>query len=52
LFLKNVKDSYLDNEGDLSVKIFVKSNYPVCEEDIKDCILESDDSKMKIFIMR
>ena len=50
MILKNSKDIYLDNEDDLSIKIFKKSNYT--EEDIKDIILDSDDSNMKIFLMK
>jgi len=47
--LKNSKDIYLDNEDDRSMKIFEKSSYREREEDIKDIILDSDDSNMKIF---
>ena len=52
MILKNSKDINLDNEDDRSMKIFKKSNDREREEDIKDSILESDDSDMKIFIMK
>lgn len=52
MILKNSKEINLDNEGDLSIKIFEKSNYRESEEDIKDSILDSDDSIMKMFIMK
>ena len=52
MILKNSKDINLDNEDDRSIKIFEKSNYREREEDIKDSILVSDDSDMKIFIMK
>ncbi len=52
MILKNSKDINLDNQDDLSIKIFEKSYYREREEDIKDSILDSDDSDMKIFIMK
>ena len=50
--LKNFKDINFNNEDTLSMKIFEKPNYQGREEEIKNSILESDDSDMKIFIMK
>lgn len=50
MILKDSKDINLDNEDDLSIKIFEKTNYT--EEDTKDIIVDSDDSNMKIFLMK
>ncbi len=51
MILKNFKDIILDNENGRYMKIFEKSNYRD-KEDIKDVILDSDDSNMKIFLMK
>ena len=50
MFLKNPKDIVLDNEDDLSIKIFEISNYT--EKNATDSILDHDDSDMKIFLMK
>ncbi|UNC91193.1 hypothetical protein [Candidatus Contubernalis alkaliaceticus] len=52
MILKNSKDISLDNEDDRSIKIFEKSNYRNREKDIKDIILDSDDSNLKIFLKK
>ncbi len=51
MILKNSKDIILDNENGHSMKIFEKSHYRD-KENIKDVILDSDDSNMKIFLMK
>ncbi len=52
MIFKKSKDTNLDNEDDLSIKIFVKSDYRQREEDIKSIIFDSDDYNMKIFLMK
>ena len=49
MILKNPKDINPDNEDDRSMKVYEISNHRDSEEDIKDNILSSDDSDMKIF---